>query len=68
VDGLRSPLATEFRAEKVEVSTSNTRKEKGVRQEVVSRRRWLDAVEIGAVDGSEIEEALHVTDRGVAAG
>ncbi|MDQ3286505.1 MAG: hypothetical protein M3P92_12565 [Actinomycetota bacterium] len=39
-----------------------------MRQEVVSRRRWLDAVEIGAVDGSEIEEALHVTDRGVAAG
>jgi ribosomal protein S18 acetylase RimI-like enzyme len=65
VDGLRSPLATEFRAEKVEVSTSNTRKEKGVRQEVVSRRRWLDAVEIGAVDGSEIEEALDVAARGL---
>ena len=39
-----------------------------MQQETTDRYAHLDAVEIGAVDGPQTEEALHVTDRGVAAG
>jgi ribosomal protein S18 acetylase RimI-like enzyme len=47
------------------VSILNERKEKGVEQRVTGRRAWLDAVEIGAVHASEVEEALDVTARGM---
>lgn len=47
----------------VEVFILNERKEKGVEQGVTGRRVWLDTVEIGAVDASEIEEALDLAAR-----
>ena len=46
----------------------NERKEKGVEQRATGRRVWLDVVEVGTVDDSEIEEALDVAFRGVAGG
>jgi ribosomal protein S18 acetylase RimI-like enzyme len=49
----------------VEEFILNERKEKGVEQRVIGRRVWLDTVEIGAVDASEIEEALDVAARGM---
>jgi hypothetical protein len=64
VDGPRARRATDSK-QKVEVFILNERKEKGVEQRVTGRRAWLDAVEIGSVDASEIEEALDVTARGM---
>jgi ribosomal protein S18 acetylase RimI-like enzyme len=47
------------------VSILNERKEKGVEQRVTGRRVWLDAVEIGSVDASEVEEVLDVLAHGM---
>jgi hypothetical protein len=68
VDGSRVCLASDFRADSVEVFRPNERKEKEVEQRVTGRRVWLDAVEIGPVDDSEIEQALDVASGGVAGG
>jgi hypothetical protein len=68
VDGSRARLASDFRADRVKVFIPNERKEKRVEQRVTGRRVWLDAVEIGTVDDSEIEQALDVASCGVAGG
>ena len=62
---MRAWRATDFRADKVEAIILNERKEEAVEQRVTGRRAWLDAVEIGSVDASEIEEVLDVLARGM---
>ena len=41
------------------------RKEKAVQQKITNQRAWLDWMEIGAFDASEIEEVLDVLARGM---
>ena len=41
------------------------RKEKAVQQKITNQRAWLDRMEIGAFDASEIEEVLDVLARGM---
>jgi GNAT superfamily N-acetyltransferase len=36
-----------------------------VQQEITDQRKWLDSLEIGVLDGSEIQEALGVLSRGM---
>jgi len=42
-----------------------TRKEKVMQQKITDQREWLDRLEIGALDVSEIEEVLGVLSRGM---
>src|SRR5215210_6108081 len=41
------------------------RKEKAVQQKITNQRAWLDWMEVGAFDASEIEEVLDVLARGM---
>jgi hypothetical protein len=62
---LRTRPTTHFKAGRVEVFDPNERKEEAVEQGVAGWRAWLDAVEVGGLDASEIEEASDVATRGM---
>ena len=68
MDGSQARLASDFRADRVEVFIPKERKKKGVEQRVIGRQVWLDAVEIGTVNDSKIEEVVDVAARDVAGG
>jgi ribosomal protein S18 acetylase RimI-like enzyme len=59
VDGPRARPATDFRTEK----KFDRREEDAVQQKITDRGAWLDWMEIGALDASEIEEALDIVAR-----
>jgi hypothetical protein len=61
VDGPHTRPATDFRTEK----KFDRREEDAVQQKITDRGAWLDWMEIGALDASEIEEALDIVARGM---
>jgi ribosomal protein S18 acetylase RimI-like enzyme len=61
VDGPHARPATDFRTEK----KFDRREEDAVQQKITDRGAWLDWMESGALDASEIEEALDIVARGM---
>ena len=60
MDGSRGRRTANFRAEKFDV---NEKGNAAVEQKITNRDAWLDQMEIGAFDASEIEEILDVVAR-----